>query len=437
MSKTVVRVEDITKKYLLYNNKKDRFIETFHLSKKKRSKEFMALNHVSFDVQQGEFIGVIGKNGSGKSTLLKILTGVLTPTSGKLELEGRIAALLELGAGFNPEYTGIENVYLNGSIMGFSRSDMEARMPQIIEFADIGEYINQPVKMYSSGMYVRLAFAVAINVDPDILIVDEALAVGDINFQLKCMAKFDEFREKGVTIIFVSHDIHSIKKFCNRTIWLKDGMIQSQGETAVVTDAYLDYLKVEAAGELGQEIVSPVSEESIQEEDGGSSEKVQQKGADAEIQNVNKQSDVVPKKIPQCNILGVTLLNERLEEISVVEFGSKVYARLDFEMLNDAIPEISVGIAIHSVDNKYICGLNTMIDQFPVPYRIGKNSVYLEYTNFNLLGGTYYFDAAVFEKNAYVPLEYITRIAEFYAHADYVGEGILILDHVWRKHDEV
>ena len=189
--------------------------ESLHPLRKRYHRDFYALSGVSLQLIKG-IIGIIGKNGSGKSTLLKILTGVLTPTSGKVEVNGRVSALLELGAGFNPEFTGLENVFFNGSIMGYSRHEMDAKIDDILAFADIGDFIHQPVKMYSSGMFARLAFAVAINVDPDILIVDEALSVGDAAFQSKCFQKFQEFREKGKTILFVTHSVDLIIKYCSR-----------------------------------------------------------------------------------------------------------------------------------------------------------------------------------------------------------------------------
>ena len=189
-NQTAIRVQDITKIYRLYNRQRDRLWESLGLDFKKNYKEKHALNHVDFEVKKGETVGIIGTNGSGKSTMLKLITGVLTPTSGSISVDGRISALLELGAGFNMEYTGIENVYLNGTMIGFTREEIDQRLQAIIDFADIGDYINQPVKSYSSGMFVRLAFAVAINIDPEILIVDEALSVGDVFFQSKCYRKF-------------------------------------------------------------------------------------------------------------------------------------------------------------------------------------------------------------------------------------------------------
>ena len=220
MDNIAIKVENVTKIYKLYDKPSDRLKESLGLTHKKCYVEHYALDQVNIEVRRGETVGIIGTNGSGKSTILKIITGVLNPTSGNIVINGRISALLELGAGFNMEYTGMENIYLNGTMIGFSKEEIDAKLQDILEFADIGDFINQPVKTYSSGMFVRLAFAVAINIEPEILIVDEALSVGDVFFQAKCYRKFEEFKEQGKTILFVSHDLSSISKYCDRLVLL-------------------------------------------------------------------------------------------------------------------------------------------------------------------------------------------------------------------------
>lgn len=233
----VIEIKNISKIYNLYNKPSDRLKEAL-FSRKSRHTEFVALNDVSFNVNKGEILGIIGKNGSGKSTILKIITSVLTPTSGECIVKGKIAALLELGAGFNMEYTGIENIYLNGQMIGFSKDEMDKKLQDIIDFADIGEHIYQPVKTYSSGMFARLAFSVAISVDPDILIVDEALSVGDVFFQNKCYRRFEEFRERGKTILFVTHDMGSVIRYCNRCVLLNAGKKVAEGKPQEMVDLY-------------------------------------------------------------------------------------------------------------------------------------------------------------------------------------------------------
>mgnify|MGYP000840905932 CR=1 FL=1 len=242
MDNLAIRVEDVCKVYKLYDKPSDRLKDALGLVRKNHFKEHHALKHVSFEVKKGETIGIIGTNGSGKSTILKIITGVLSPTSGEVEIDGRISALLELGAGFNMEYTGIENVYLNGMMMGFSREEMDARLDDILKFADIGDFVHQPCKTYSSGMFVRLAFAVAINIDPEILIVDEALSVGDVFFQAKCYKKFEDFKAQGKTILFVSHDLSAISKYCDRAILLNQGVKLGEGLPKDMIDAYKQVL---------------------------------------------------------------------------------------------------------------------------------------------------------------------------------------------------
>lgn len=233
-----IRVKDVSKLYKLYERNSDRLKDALGFSKHSRYKEHYALHHLSFDISRGETVGIIGTNGAGKSTILKIITGVVSPTEGSLEIDGRISALLELGAGFNQEYTGLENIYLNGTMMGYTREEVDAKLDSILSFADIGEFVHQPVKMYSSGMFVRLAFALAINIDPEILVVDEALSVGDVFFQNKCYKKFDDFKAEGKTILFVSHDLSSITKYCDRVILLNKGEMLAEGTPKDMVNLY-------------------------------------------------------------------------------------------------------------------------------------------------------------------------------------------------------
>ena len=249
-----IEVKNVVKVYKLYEKLRDRMYDALGL-KKNNYKLYYALNGVNLNVKKGECVGIIGTNGSGKSTLLKIITGVLNPTSGEVNVAGRISALLELGAGFNMEYNGIENVYLNGTMMGYSEKEIDEKLPAILEFADIGDYVYQPCKTYSSGMFVRLAFAVAINIEPEILIVDEALSVGDVFFQAKCYHKFEEFKKMGKTIILVSHDLGSISKYCDRVFLLNKGNLLGEGSPKEMIDAFKRVLvgQYEENGENGQE----------------------------------------------------------------------------------------------------------------------------------------------------------------------------------------
>jgi len=233
-----IQLEHVSKAYKLYHHPGDRLKEALHPGRRKYHQDFFALRDLSFAVQPGETIGIIGRNGSGKSTLLKLIAGILTPTAGTVNAIGKVAALLELGAGFNPELTGLDNFYFNGILLGHSRREMAARREAVIAFADIGDYMDQPVKHYSSGMFVRLAFAVAIHVDPDILIVDEALAVGDLNFQARCFRKLDEFRSAGKTILLVTHVLDSVLRYCSRTMVLDKGRLVVAADPKKAVDVY-------------------------------------------------------------------------------------------------------------------------------------------------------------------------------------------------------
>jgi len=233
-----ISVKEVTKIYKLYERPIDRLKETLSPGHRSYHRDFFALDRLSFEVQKGETVGIIGTNGSGKSTILKIITGVLSPTTGEVKVEGKISALLELGAGFNSDYTGMENIYMNGTMMGYSREEMEKKVPEILEFADIGDFVNQPVKTYSSGMFVRLAFALAISVEPEILIVDEALSVGDVFFQAKCYQRMEQMMKNGTTILMVSHDMGSIIKYCHKVVLLNRGKFVAEGPAGEMVDLY-------------------------------------------------------------------------------------------------------------------------------------------------------------------------------------------------------
>lgn len=234
----IISVDQVSKVYRLYDKPIDRLLESISLRKKSYHKDFYALRDISFSVRRGEAVGIIGTNGSGKSTMLKIITGVLSATTGKVESRGSICALLELGAGFNQDYTGIENIYMNGTMMGFSKAEMDEKLPAILEFADIGDFVYQPVKSYSSGMFVRLAFALYISIDPEVLIVDEALSVGDVFFQAKCYHRMDELKRKGTTILMVTHDLGSVMKYCDRVVLFHKGEKVGEGLPGQMVDKY-------------------------------------------------------------------------------------------------------------------------------------------------------------------------------------------------------
>lgn len=236
-------VRDLKKKFRLYHDRANSLKEKVLFWNRSKYDELNVLKGISFSIKPGEVVGLMGHNGCGKSTTLKLLTGIMYPDSGKIEIKGRISSLLELGAGFHPDLSGLENIYINASIFGLKKKEIDARLENIISFSELGEFINNPVRTYSSGMYMRLAFSVAINVNADVLLIDEILAVGDVNFQAKCFDKLMEIKNKGTTIVIVSHSTGQIEKFCNRAIWLNDGVIQKDGPSGEVCAAYMEFMQ--------------------------------------------------------------------------------------------------------------------------------------------------------------------------------------------------
>lgn len=350
-----IEIRDLVKVYKLYDRARDRVKESLGLGRKQPHKLHYALNGVSMNIYRGETVGIIGTNGSGKSTILKIITGVLNPTSGHVHVAGRISALLELGAGFNMEYNGIENVYLNGTMMGFTDREIDEKLPEILEFADIGDYVNQPVKTYSSGMFVRLAFAVAINIEPEILIVDEALSVGDVFFQAKCYHKFEEFKKMGKTIVFVSHDLSIISKYCDRVFLLNKGNLLGEGSPKEMIDAYKRVLvgQYEVSGAEGQGSLA----------DGAGAENTDGRAAEADglrITGVNPDAQEYGTK--QAEIVDYYVTDERGVRAMAILKGARftLHMRVRF---HDHVPAPIFALSIKNVLGIEITGTNTMIEK--------------------------------------------------------------------------
>lgn len=374
-SEVAIRVSNLSKCYQIYDNPRDR-LKQFVVPKLCRAipalrkffltphsalptsqgdpifyKEFWALKDVSFEIKKGETVGIIGRNGSGKSTLLQMICGTLFPTNGTVETRGRIAALLELGSGFNPEFTGRENVYLNGAVLGLSKEEIDARFDAIAAFADIGDFIEQPVKTYSSGMFVRLAFAIQANVDPEILIVDEALAVGDAYFVHRCMLRFNELQKSGTTILFVSHDANSVRNLCCRAIWLVDGGIRDGGRASRVVDAYLAHL-------FGQDVVA--------------NESLPYKIAE-EINLKTTSNSQMETSIPnidrrlgdqKCQIMGVGLYDESMNRISSTLNEKNIVLRMTIQNHSvDANSALVVGYIFRNAKGQEIASTNSHVEK--------------------------------------------------------------------------
>ncbi|MED9971143.1 MAG: ABC transporter ATP-binding protein [Lachnospira sp.] len=376
MSEVAISVKDVSKMYKLFDKNSDRLKDALGFSKKQLYKEHYALHHLSFDVYKGETVGIIGTNGAGKSTILKIITGVLNPTEGELEINGRISALLELGAGFNPEYNGIENVYLNGTMLGFTKEEIDERLPKILEFADIGDFVYQPVKTYSSGMFVRLAFAVAINIDPEILIVDEALSVGDVFFQAKCYQKFEDFKRDGKTILFVSHDLGSISRYCDRVILLNKGEKQSEGKPKDMINLYKRLITTKADNNQNTD------------------------SKDKELVSINsisgewKKNFTVNPKLEEygdgkANIIDFAIIDNEGNLTNVIEKGTKFTVKTKIR-IEEPIKDPIFTLTFKNVRGVDITGTNTMLEDIRLGVcNAGECYIASYEQEMNLQGGEY------------------------------------------------
>ncbi|ADO58772.1 ABC transporter ATP-binding protein [Paenibacillus polymyxa] len=401
---TIINIDNVVKTYKLYDKPLDRLKEAVSPFKKRYHEEYNALNGISFSVEKGDAIGILGKNGSGKSTLLKMITGVLSPSTGNIKVDGKISAILELGAGFNPEYSGRENIYLNGLMMGYSRDQMAEKLDDIIAFADIGSFIEQPVKVYSSGMFARLAFAVSINVDPDILIVDEALAVGDIRFQTKCIDKMKELKSKGTTILFVSHATEQVKRFCNKAVWIKEGKVEAIGEASEVVDEYEDFMKNDVVTLDNKSIV---------------------------LQNHYNKVEVDPDFVVPDNpdvlawISSVKINKEKFKTFDALEVS------VEYEIYRDTIPDLLLGVAIYTPKRDYIFGPNTHLENVEINRTLGRHKMKYVIPNIPLLGGTYCVDVGLFNNEGLVCLHYKENICSFSITNKYISEGLIYMKHRW------
>ncbi|KAF3891111.1 MULTISPECIES: ABC transporter ATP-binding protein [Nostocales] len=352
-----ISLENVSKCFKRYARPIDRLKEIL-LPGKAYAQEFWALRDLSFDVMKGETMGIIGRNGAGKSTLLQVICGTLTPTSGKVQVNGRVAALLELGAGFNPEFTGRENVYMNGAIMGLSKQEVDSRFDRIAAFADIGDFIDQPVKTYSSGMYVRLAFSSAIHVNPDILIVDEALSVGDLFFQAKCMARMRQMMDAGVTVLFVSHDTSAVKTLCRKAVLLNHGELIGYGLADTIVEQYFT-MKVE--GE--QFVIKPVLPDISSNFQPLENDKflLDRKSTFSQNEVFRKKASFQRIQNGKANFANIQILDVEEKEISNLDYEQKIILRMAIEIHED-IEELAYGYHIRDKNGSDIVYSDSIIE---------------------------------------------------------------------------
>jgi len=390
----VIEVRNVSKSYKLYRKPSDRLKEL--LFRRRYHERFLALEDVNFEISKGDAVGIIGVNGSGKSTLLQMIAGTLHPSEGHISVDGRVSALLELGSGFNPEFTGLENVYLNARILGLSEKEISEKLDDILAFADIGDFIHQPVKTYSSGMYVRLAFSVAVSVDPDILIVDEALSVGDAIFQQKCMKRFYEIRNSGCTILFVSHDSYQVNTICDKAIYLRDGRVEALGAAKTVVDIYAQDLERRQAKANGKDGFEP---------------------------NSSQVDSLV-------EIRDVKLLNAYDEEVSRVKTGDtiKIKALVDPK---DYRQPLSFVVNLYRHDGLYICGTTTVMDNVEPKELAGLSEVIACFPNIPLLSGRYKWRFAINDQEGLGILREAVPVCEFQVTDSFESVGLVHIERRW------
>ena len=405
---TTLRVDNVSKLYRIYDRPTDRLTEMLTQGLIKRHREFWALKDITFEVEGGTTTGIIGPNGSGKSTLLQIATGTLEPTHGTIHHDGRVAALLELGAGFNPEFTGIENVYLNASLLGFSRSETKVRLPEIERFAEIGQFIHQPVKTYSSGMYVRLAFAIAVSAAPQILIVDEALAVGDTIFQHRCIRRIKEMQESGTTVLFVSHDPTIVRALCSRTILLNNGQILADGEPMDVLNRYQELIMKHERGEQTPE-------------DASTSEIGSDRIQPPRLEAAHRHGD------ESAEIFSAELLDSSGQRVELVESGAPVTIRFQVLFHKD-IDKPVFGFMIRSRHGINVYGTNTEQRSYE-PGPVKRDEVVEACFNFNChLGQEHYFISLAVHSPDGISYDWIDSVIFFRVFCPVEMEGLANLN---------
>lgn len=399
-SSLAIQAQHLGKAFQLYDQPIDRLKQMLMRGRKRYYKEFAALHDVSFELRKGEVLGLVGRNGAGKSTLLQLICGTLTPSGGQVSVHGRVAALLELGAGFNPDFTGQENIYLNASILGLSKAEIDARYDAIVEFSGIADFIHQPVKTYSSGMYVRLAFSIATSVDPDILVIDEALSVGDGAFARKSFDRIMRLKEKGATILFCSHSVYQIEALCTRALWLDKGVVQLLGDPATVVAGYQAFLDRDAVSQSTDQETTAVGSPT----------------GHARILGVQTQSDAT---------VGKTLYLQSLKQTLAVTVG---FAS------DTALPPPVVAVTIHAPDGRTIASSSTQADHIElVRDATGRGTATLEFPKIPLLKGEYYVGAYLLSENGIHVYDAAANVATLHFSQESLEQGVVSLPHQWRS----
>lgn len=426
-----IEVHNIRKSFKVYLDKGHTLKELALFRNRREFQNREVLKGISFEVKKGEAIGLIGQNGCGKSTTLKLLTKIMYPDSGSIEMRGRVSSLIELGAGFHPDMSGRENIYINASIFGLTRKEIDARLKTIIEFSELKQFIDNPVRTYSSGMYMRLAFAVAINVNADILLIDEILAVGDINFQAKCFNKLREIKGQGTTIVIVSHSMDQIEKICDRSIWIQDGVIKAEGTPRDVHPQYFEYM-----GKARQVIAQNEKRKHEAEVQKTDADEIENKTVEQKIATVEQEKTDAPSNekrwgTGEARITGVRCFNQSGEETLVFKTGENVKIQIAYKV-KKLIKEANIGIGIFRTDGVQCYGTNTQIDKVE-KFDLDKPGVTeLHLKHLELLPGEYDLDFAIGAENC-TDIDYCRGLIRIQVYSEIGDVGVARVSHEWNR----
>ncbi len=435
-NENAIEVRKVKKKFKVYFDKGSSLKEKILFKNRNCYEVRWVLNGISFDVKKGEAIGLIGHNGCGKSTTLKLLTRIMYPDEGSIHINGRVSSLIELGAGFHPDMSGRENIYTNASIFGLTRKEIDARMQNIVEFSELEEFLDNPVRTYSSGMYMRLAFSVAINVDADVLLIDEILAVGDVNFQAKCFNKLREIKANGTTIVIVSHSLGQIEQICDQTIWIQEGLIKAIGTPRTIHPEYLDYMgqkrqliqKKESINRLKAEKGVQLKTEAISEQSFESTNS----WVKAVAENTNSKVELQDNKRwgnGNARIVNVNTFNEYNKQQNIFRTGETILVKIEYKIFKE-IQNAVFGIGIFRSDGLHCYGTNTYIDKLSVFDLTTDGVVEIKLKNVNLLPGIYMMDIAI-QCDIGIAVDYFREAhkIEMYSLTDDIG--VIRIDHKW------
>lgn len=440
----VIKVDNVYKNFKIYYDKGSSFKERVIFKNRNRHEVHEVLKGISLSIKKGEVVGLIGENGSGKSTLLKLMTKIIYPDKGNIEIKGKVSSLLELGAGFHPDMTGRENIYTNASIFGLTKKEIDARLERIIDFSELGDFIDNPVRTYSSGMYMRLAFSVAINVDAEILLIDEILAVGDTNFQQKCFERLRELKQQGITIVIVTHDTGTVERFCSSAVWLEDGEIKVQGKTHVVIDKYLKFMNIKRIESIEQ-AYEKENEQKLQEEndedkiDGKKDNVYESISIDKEKENCNsndeEEIDYNSNRfgLKYIEITKAILKNSQGNETKVLKGGEQVELEIYYKV-NKRLEEYVFGMGFYTLEGICIYGSNTKLDDIVMKHKKNEGSVKFLIPSLPLLTGIYGLNVAVVDENG-TPMDFIRNYCNFNVVSDDRSSGFIQVNHIWKLNE--